>query len=128
MTMQTPPPACRSNVVTFPQRERTANCLTKQDKQDVADLRAQADEAGYDALMIHVVLTGENAGTTDYVAAYRAGEPWSCWSFARSNGMICSWNALNSRDSGTFSSMSEALGCILLGATMLRNAETTPGL
>jgi len=126
MRNPTPPPG--ENVVPFPKRHQAANGLTKRDRQDVADLRMQACAAGFDALMIHVVLTNESGGTTDYVAAYRAGETWSSWGFARNNGVVCSWNALTSRDAGSFSSMSEALGCILLGAALPRNAEAQPCL
>jgi hypothetical protein len=113
----------QGNVVPFPQRPRTANCLTQQDRQDVADLRNQAAAAGYDCLMIHVVSVSEGCRTTDYVAAYRAGEPWSSWGFARDGRRICSWNALTSVDWGIFASMSEALGSILLGAATPQNAE-----
>jgi len=115
------------NVIDFPQRRRSACCLTPRDKQDVADLRLQAEAAGYDTLMIHVVVVNGLLGTTDYVAAYRAGERWSRWGFARSGKSICSWNALTSDDAGTFSSMSEALGQVLLGAAKPRNAESAPG-
>ena len=113
----------RRNVVPFPQRSRTANCLTQQDRQDVADLRNAAAAAGYNALMVHVVSISDDCRTTDYVAAYRTGEPWSSWGFARDGRRICSWNALTSADAGTFSSMSEALGFILLGAATTQNTE-----
>jgi hypothetical protein len=115
-----------SNVIQFPQRQRSAFCLTPRDRQDVAELRIRADAAGYDTLMIHVVVVDGTPGTTDYVAAYRAGERWSRWGFARSGNSICSWNALTSADAGTFSSMSEALGEVLLGAAKPRSAESAP--
>jgi hypothetical protein len=117
-----------SNVVDFPQRRRSASCLTQRDKQDVAELRTQAGAAGYDRLVIHVVVVNGTPGTTDYVAAYRAGKRWSSWGFARNGKRICSWNALNSADAGTFPSMSEALGEVLLGAAKPRDAESAPGV
>ncbi len=116
-----------SNVIEFPQRRRSACCLTLRDKQDVAALRIQADAAGYDRLTIHVVVVNGTPGTTDYVAAYRAGERWSQWGFARHGKRICSWDALTSADAGTFANMSEALVEVLLGGAKPRNAETAPG-
>jgi len=112
-------PAHRGYVVEFPQRSPGSHRLTASDRQDVAAFRGTAEIAGYDALIIHVVSVGKSAGMVDYVAAYRAGEPWSAWCFTRSNDMICCWDALTSQDHGSFPSMSEALGCILLRAPPL---------
>jgi hypothetical protein len=114
-SMRNSAPVYRNNVVTFPQRHSGVNRLTAQDKKDVAEFRPQAEAAGYDALMIHVMAAADNLGTRDYVTACRTGQAWSSWGFARNGDIICSWNTLTSRDTASFSTMSEALGCILLG-------------
>ena len=115
--MRNTTPSHQGNVVPFPQRLCPSQSLTKRDKQEVADFMPYAEGAGYDALMIHIVAADEGFGARDYVSAYRTGEAWSSWGFARNGEIICSWNALTSKDSGTFETMSQALGCILTGAS-----------
>ena len=113
--MRTRSHARDSNVVRFPETRRTAQCLTQQDKQDVAAFRDRAAAAGYDSLMIHRTADDGGVGTRDYVTAHWGDEAWSSWGFARNKGVICCWNALTSKDAGTFETMFEALERILTG-------------
>jgi hypothetical protein len=111
--MTAPASVDRGNILQFPRGNAAANSLTMQDRQDVSNFREQAERAGYDALMIHTTVANECPGTIDYVAAYRPGEAWSSWGFARDGNLICAWNALNFEDLGPFASMGQALESVL---------------
>jgi hypothetical protein len=112
MTVDIPDARCK--VLQFPCKTPAANCLTKQDKQDIRSFRGLAEAAGYDAISIHIVSNGTGQGTMDYVSSYRPDEAWSTWGFAREGDVIVAWSALTLKDVGRFSTLWEALACVLV--------------
>jgi len=109
---------CQNNIIQFPCKKPSASCLTKQDRQDASNFRVLAKEAGYDAIIVHVVSLGIGQGTMDYISVYRPEQAWSTWGFAREGNAVLAWNALTSKDAGTFATVWEALACVLVGDVM----------
>ena len=96
--------------------------LTAADKRDIETSAPFARALGYGRLVVHSVETADGCGADEIVSAYRAGETWSTWAFARSGDLIVAWNALTGADMGAFPDMLQAVRSVLLRGT----ASQTP--
>jgi hypothetical protein len=79
------------NVLQFRLEANPTNCLTSKDKEAVEKFSYQAKSAGYGRLAIHLTEPSDGLSGRDYVAAYRAGQVWSAWCFARNGSKIFVW-------------------------------------
>ena len=104
---------CQASIVDVSLMVRCFTVLIQQDRRDVDTAKQFARAAGFDRLIIHPVAASDGAGQSEYVSAYRSGETWSTWSFARHGKEIIAWSTLTGRDNGVFPSMREALRQVL---------------
>jgi hypothetical protein len=77
---------------------------------------------GYGRLSVHAIEATDEYGAGEIVCAYRAGETWSSWVFARIGAVIIAWSAVTGKDVGPFPDMLQALHSVLRGG----GASQTP--
>ena len=107
------------NVVAFASKQAVpaaaveATCLTPRDRIEVSSWHDAARLAGYDRLVIHDRDCGDAQEVGNFLSAYRRGDAWSRWGFARSGTVIRAWCCLSGADVGEFSNLGEALATVL---------------
>ena len=103
-----------------------ASCLTSRDRLDVNDLRESASLAGFDRLVVHDREDDDASEVGNFLSAYRRGEAWSRWSFARRGAKIRAWCSLTWADKGEYDTLGQAFEAVLgvAGASERRGGAT----
>ena len=89
--------------------------LTEADRKDIESCMALCPASGYDRITTSAIVPYPGFEAVALVCAYRSGEDWATWAFARIGDTIGGWSALTGEDLGMFPSMAEALRSALLG-------------
>jgi hypothetical protein len=118
-------PSVGATVVQFPGPARSEARFHVRDRVEIARWRETAAGWGFDRLAIYE--SGSEAPEPgDYLCAYRCGEPWARWGFARRGAQIWAWCCRSGADVGSFATIAEALASILPGAERGRAVPMPP--
>jgi hypothetical protein len=88
--------------------------LSPLDRTDLQSCKNYVLALGYEALTVHAVDPLDGVAASELACTCRVGETWMTWVFARIDDRILAWSALTGADAGSFTSMSEAIRCVLL--------------
>lgn len=100
-------------IVPFSPRAPQRQHLTVRDRMSAANWDAEMPLFGYDRLVIHNRMPGDPPELGDMLLAYRTGEPWAAWGFARDREVILAWACATGADIGRFRDLDEALTRLL---------------
>lgn len=91
---------------------------------DTSDWHDAARLAGYDRLVIHNRDCGDAQEVGNFLSAYRRGDAWSRWGFARRGAIIRAWCCLTGADVGEFATLTEAFASVLNGLVPERRRKS----
>lgn len=105
-------------IIPFPPVGLRQNRLTIRDRMRALAWAETVRALGYERVVIRERHPQDEPHIGDYLAIYRAGEPWAAWGVARHGGRLRVWRCATGADLGEFGSIDEALEAIIAATAM----------